>query len=731
MKPEPEPEWSEAERFVWEKTRAGEEADFNSRENKGIDPKSPDGWDGRRISSEFLETILFEKSFQEAVTRKGVRIIGACFPEKIDLEDGYLPWSLWLEHSRFENGLNMRGLQAEKWVSLEGSVVKGQLNLASASIGGNLVMEAGATFEEVDLRGAQIEGHLVMKSATVTGKLDLDSASIRGALLMAEGATFKEVILRGAQIKSQLAMIGARVTDTLNMDSVSIGDALLMDGAIFKKEVILRGAQIKGQLVMSGTRVTGRLNMDSASIGDALLMAGAIFKKEVILRGAQITGQLSMIDATVKGTLDMASASIGDALLMAKGATFKKVILRGAQIKGQLAMRDATVTGTLDMASASVGGALLMDCATFAEVMLRGAQIGDQISLIGARVKGKLEMDSVSVGSALLMGSATFAEVILRGAQIKGQLAMRDATVTGTLDMTSASVGNSLLMDGSTFTDVDLGFVTIGSMLNLTDGTFKTLDLTRTTVEGELRLVTDNKSVKWWSDDGVNEIQFNLHNTQVGTLVDSPKSWPDKIELEGFTYRQLGGVNMHERPARDFIEWLGRDETFSFQPYQQLTTVLRNADKSSTADRVLFAGKERERQNAKSRREYLWLSVLRYCFGYRISSYILRPILVLGLIVTLIGWSVLWLTDEDRKHEKTATVGEERTVGRIGLGFSLDYLLPVVQLREDHYKVNLTSCFASVYFSYIHQIVGYILVFFVIAALTGITNPSNGRGPPG
>ena len=638
----PEPEWSEAERFVWEKTCAGEVADLNSRENKGLDPKSPDGWDGRCISSEFLETILFEKSFREAVTRKGVRIIGACFPEKIDLEDGYLPWPLWLEHSRFENGLNMRGLQAEKWVSLEGSVVKGQLNLASASIGGNLVMEAGATFEEVDLRGAQIEGHLVMKSATVTGKLDLDSASIRGALLMAEGATFKEVILRGAQIKSQLAMIGARVTDTLNMDSVSIGDALLMDGAIFKKEVILRGAQIKGQL----------------------------------------------------------------------------------------AMRDATVTGTLDMASASVGGALLMDCATFAEVMLRGAQIGDQISLIGARVKGKLEMDSVSVGSALLMGSATFAEVILRGAQIKGQLAMRDATVTGTLDMTSASVGNSLLMDGSTFTDVDLGFVTIGSMLNLTGGTFKTLDLTRTTVEGELRLVTDNKSVKWWSDDGVNEIQFNLHNTQVGTLVDSPKSWPDKIELEGFTYRQLGGVNMHERPARDFIEWLGRDETFSFQPYQQLTTVLRNADKSSTADRVLFAGKERERQNAKSRREYLWLSVLRYCFGYRISSYILRPILVLGLIVTLIGWSVLWLTDEDRKHEKTATVGEERTVGKIGFLFSLDYLLPVVRLREAHYtKVDLSPC-VRIYF-YVHQIVGYILVSLLIAVFSGITKPINWRGPPG
>ena len=78
--------------FVWEKTA---EADFNSREGKKLDPTSPYCWDNsRRISSEFLETILFEKPFREAVTRKGVRIIGACFPEKVDLEDGYLPWPL-------------------------------------------------------------------------------------------------------------------------------------------------------------------------------------------------------------------------------------------------------------------------------------------------------------------------------------------------------------------------------------------------------------------------------------------------------------------------------------------------------------------------------------------------------------------------------------------------------------------------------------------------------------
>ena len=629
------------------------------------------------------------------MTRKGVRIAGAYFPDEINLEDGHLPWLLGLQHSRFENGLNMGGLQAERQVSLEGSAVEGPLNLASASIGEALFMR---------------------------------------------DATFKEVHLRGAQIKGQLAMNGTTVTDTLDMASISIGRDLLMrsvkrDRDTFKAtfgKILLRGAQIKGQLSMAGITVKGTLIMDSTLIEGALLMRsfkedGDTFKAtfgKILLRGAQIKGQLAMIGITVKGTLDMGSVSVDGALLMGSfeedGGTFKttfgKILLRGAQIKGQLSMIGTTVKGTLDMGSVSVGGALLMRATVFEEA-IRKAQIKSQL-----------------MRYATLMRATVFEEVILRGAQIKGQLVMRDATVRGKLDMTSALIGNSLLMDGATFTDVDLGFATIGSILNLTGGTFRTLDLTGTTVEGELRLITEGKSVKWQSDNEIqlNDIQLNLQNTQVGALVDSPKSWPDKIDLRGFTYRQLGGAEQEDEPSERladvFIKWLGRNETFSFQPYQQLASVLHNAGKSSTADAILFAAKEREREKAKGR-EKAWLSVLWFVIGYGIGRY---TFLALGwaIFVVIVGWSVLICTGEGQKHEKTVTVDEEGTVGEIGFWFSFDYLLPAVRLREAHYtKVDL-SYGVRIYF-YAHQLIGYILVFFLIAALTGITTPSNGRGPPG
>ena len=368
--------------------------------------------------------------------------------------------------------------------------------------------------------------------------------------------------------------------------------------------------------------------------------------------------------------------------------------------------------------------------ATFEEVDLRGAQIKGHLVMKSARVTGKLDMDSASIGGALLMAAgATFEEVDLRGAQIKGQLALIEATVKGKLNMDSASIRGDLLMSSGVFANVNLDGATIESMLNLAGGTFDKLELREATVGKELRLITGNESVKWWSDDGVqpNEIRFNLRNTQVGALVDSPESWPKKIELRGFTYRQLGGAEQEDEPSERladvFTKWLSCSKTFSLQPYQQLASVLRSAGKSGTADAILFAARKHERRNTEGWEKWLWLSVLQYVIGYGIG---LRTFWALGWALGFVffGWGVLCLTGEDRKHEWT--------VGRIGLGFSLDYLLPIVQLREDHYKkVELTSCLASVYFYYIHQLIGYVLVFFVIAALTGITQPSNGRGPPG
>ena len=168
--------WTEAENYVWNHICAGGIANFD--EGRELDPGSscycvPT----RRISWKFLNKILSDERFREAVTHRGVRIIGACFPDKIDLKNGRLPWPLELRHSRFEKGLNMLRLRADRHVSLKDSVVSGKLNMGSASIKGSLYMQN--TFSEgINLREANIGGQLAMTGAEINGPIDMMSVSI-------------------------------------------------------------------------------------------------------------------------------------------------------------------------------------------------------------------------------------------------------------------------------------------------------------------------------------------------------------------------------------------------------------------------------------------------------------------------------------------------------------------------------------------------------------------------
>ena len=51
--------------------------------------------------------------------------------------------------------------------------------------------------------------------------------------------------------------------------------------------------------------------------------------------------------------------------------------------------------------------------------------------------------------------------------------------------------------------------------------------------------------------------------------------------------------------------------------------------------------------------------------------------------------------------------------------YSLDLLLPVVRLREQHYDIDLQGRVR--YYFYVHQIMGYVLASFLIAGLSGLT----------
>jgi len=48
--------------------------------------------------------------------------------------------------------------------------------------------------------------------------------------------------------------------------------------------------------------------------------------------------------------------------------------------------------------------------------------------------------------------------------------------------------------------------------------------------------------------------------------------------------------------------------------------------------------------------------------------------------------------------------------------YSLDMLIPIVQLRQQHYKFDLVT--GAKYYLYFHKVMGYVLITFLVIALT-------------
>jgi hypothetical protein len=154
VEPQVPEEWSDAEQWAWGEIKAGHIANFHKRYNKYLDPKNPEGWDdeqkNRRLSPTFLVTILAEESFRSVTLLKGVRIKGACFEEKIDLQHVRFERQLHLERCRFHDTLCLENLHLNGLFSLGGSWVGGALILIGSVFDSHVILKQVKICRQVD-----------------------------------------------------------------------------------------------------------------------------------------------------------------------------------------------------------------------------------------------------------------------------------------------------------------------------------------------------------------------------------------------------------------------------------------------------------------------------------------------------------------------------------------------------------------------------------------------------
>jgi hypothetical protein len=396
-------------------------------------------------------------------------------------------------------------------------------------------------------------------------------------------------------------------------------------------------------------------------------------------------------------------------------------------------MINSTFTGLLNMSSLQLKGSLLMgntaksaavvflylrgdrpprrERAEFTDVGLNNAKIDGDLIMRGSKFTGLLSMDGLKVGGSLQMrDKAEFAGVDLPGAKIDGQLTMTSSKFTGPLNMDSLQVGTHIFMrrvEVTTQDEIDLVSSDIGGNLQIGNGSFPSLNLTGTKIHGEFSLGSKvNPSLKWQPYS-----RLVLRNTEVGVLQDSRDVWPKNLELDGFLYDRLGGIDAEsvddpaDREAVWYIDWLAKQGRYSPQPYEHLASVLRKAGHSGKAKEILYAGRNRELENTAGWLDYAWLFLLKVIIGY---GYRIYYALIWFLGFSFFGAMVLRATGEALVHKIPW-----------GVFYSVDMLLPIVKLRELHYKIDLHG-YARYYF-YFHKLMGYVLVSFLIAGLSGLT----------
>jgi hypothetical protein len=379
--------WTGQERFVWQHICAGKIADFNQGTEYGgtLDPRKPEGLPENRIlGPHFLETILLDDKYRRAITRLGVRIIGARFTEPLDLHNADLRHELWLDQSLFEKDVDLSGLRSSRPLTLDGAKIVGKL----------------------DLYGARVDDNLAIRNAEVLS----------------------------------IGLISARVGHILDLTNTKVPDGINMNG-LQARGVFLRGAEIgidgrnastadskAGMVDLVGARIGQDLDMNGAKLREGLNLNGLVVDADVEMTEIQIAAAAKMVDfkivrvgrtlylrrSVVEATLDMGELHVGGAIFM-DGGKFAKVSLANAHVGQNLDLTGSTVADTLDLSELQLGGDLFMrEGGSFADVKLVDARIGGEIDMSGSSISGGVACNTVEVEQSVNLGAgASFSGPVL------------------------------------------------------------------------------------------------------------------------------------------------------------------------------------------------------------------------------------------------------------------------------------------------------------------------------
>lgn len=712
------PRWHEQESWTWGQLCRGQVADLDVFAT---------GPAGRTLRATFLVMLSADPTFRDALPFGQVFIKHANFDETIDLSDASLARGLRLDDCTFGADVIMARTSTNAPISLNRAIIDGSLTLADLH-GTSLYLMGVSIKGGIDAHDLVLSGNM---RAILTEPQDLTLTRARvGGYIDIEGS-IRSIVTRNAQSES-LQVTNAQVSGSLNAANshfghVSISDTTLGGSAYFEDAVIDQSMRVERSNLRSATKSAGTqknfyatdpcygdtraLDGDNATIGNVLLAEANIggfslnrstINQDVVIHTSTIAFAC-MRDTLVHGVLEVANARVGH-----------RFDVRSASIERNAYFSHDHIP-SLDANEAIFGGSCSLNDIDSPTVTLIRARIAHGFSIVNLSGNGYINASDANVGGNLTIAkSQSLRDLTLRG------ITVGDSFDVSNLVLDSADISDARFQSSARLADLrvngnfEMSATSVEGDLHLTDIEAPLLDLSGARVARTLFFTRDHtKPLQTLSlrDAVVQTVEdrAKANCDEFGPVIgrDCLNPWPEKMQLEGFHFSQLGSLSANskkdllDRKVDWWKDWLAHQSRYVPETYDTLATVMQGAGYDQNAKAIAEERRDQDRLNSSMPGSGLML-LWRFADGY---GYVIYYAALWAMFFMVLGALVLRFSGEGNRLHMP-----------IGLTYSFDMLVPLIFLEKAHEEIRLRG-WARYYF-YFHKIVGYVLATFLVAGLS-------------
>ncbi len=638
-----------------------------------------------------------------------LEIYGFGFAQRPNFDLAHLTFLL-LNACKFAEGLDLQRADIRGGLFLRGIESKGEINLNSSTIGGQLVFE-----------GAKLRHN-------TTSALHANDATIKGSVSLRGAEAKGEINLNGVTIGGQLVLAGTRLSHK-NGWALHASGATIAGGLFAKEYEGFPGLVAWGGISFVGASVIGPFEWDGA-----VLLSGTVDRPAIMARNLDLSGQAFFY----RGANGRPFVALG-------GARFDR-----ARLGGPVDAMDAVIAAPEVIGQNNSVGAWraldLNDAAAERGLDLRGATVLGATSLDGRRLEGDVRLDDASLvaaGSTVKEGQNGLPwEEYADFTKVGVALSAVRTTIKGALQMRRFRAPDPSILDTIEIEPLDPEFFGKEASEEFVKAFEDAIGKTRAFMEeAKARCSPVDDEAKHHHPQG----HFLMWNAEIGSLQDDvDHSYPKEfgqLHLDGLKYHHLAVKPRHEDPEKRWVgnrrvEWLRRqypegkakEGHFHPQPYDHLSATLRAQGYGRAANTV---GAEKRKDARLSKAEQWWdrevvsrIYSLTSNSGY--STVQATAVYVSALTTAVIITALFYAYDGLAIATTKRTMAPETLSWPIFsdlIGYTVDLFVPLLRFGSESRFEPTASWVGELagLWTYLVRIAGLILTGILALTYTGVT----------